>query len=233
MAQRDSGYARKARDAYMTPPWVTESLLSVLGARLTAGDRVWEPAAGTGQMVDVLRRRGLAVYASDIEPTAAAIGRDFVADALGEDTPPNIITNPPYILPLCDRFIATALERTREARGLVAMLLKIDYDSARTRAPLFAQHPAWGLKIVLTDRIHWFDPEMPPPGEKQASGPSENHAWYVWDWRWAGSKSGLSARIAYRGAPEPVKAAIAAKRAAIEAAIKRRDAAHKDLLEAA
>lgn len=33
------------------------------------------------------------------------------------------------------------------------------------------------MRLVLTDRITWFDPE---PGK---AGPSENHAWFVWDWR--------------------------------------------------
>ena len=59
--------------------------------------------------------------------------------------------------------------------GRVAMLMRIDFDSAVTRTDIFRDHPAWGEKLVLTKRIKWFD-----DGNK--NGPSENHAWYCWDW---------------------------------------------------
>ena len=48
MSQRGSGYERKALDLYDTPAWVTAALLPHLpGVRA-----VWEPAAGSGKMVE-------------------------------------------------------------------------------------------------------------------------------------------------------------------------------------
>jgi hypothetical protein len=54
------------------------------------------------------------------------------------------------------------------------MLLSVDFDSAKGRANLFRDNPAWAKKLVLTKRIVWFE------GVKS---PSVNHAWYIWDWR--------------------------------------------------
>ena len=53
-------------------------------------------------------------------------------------------------------------------RGLVAMLLRTDFDHAASRLHLFSKCPAFTRKVVLTKRIVWFD------GPKAA--PSFNHA---------------------------------------------------------
>ena len=166
MSQRGSGYERKALDLYDTPAWVTAALLPHLpGVRA-----VWEPAAGSGKMVEALRAGGLTVEASDI-----AGGKDFLTSA-----PPveldAIVTNPPYML--AREFIERALLLMRP-RGLVAMLLRTDFDHAASRLHLFSKCPAFARKVVLTKRIVWFD------GPKAA--PSFNHAWYIWDWRHRGS----------------------------------------------
>jgi hypothetical protein len=90
MSQRNSGYTRKECDKYMTPSWVTEALLPHLRKGF---ERIWEPAAGTGQMVTVLERVAR-VHASDIEPD----GCDFLACNQTPDNCEAIITNPPYKL---------------------------------------------------------------------------------------------------------------------------------------
>jgi hypothetical protein len=70
MSQRDSGYERKERDSYETPAWVTEVIVKYIN-----GNRcVWEPAAGSGKMAEVLRRHGMEVSATDI-----TTGDDFLA----------------------------------------------------------------------------------------------------------------------------------------------------------
>jgi hypothetical protein len=69
---------------------------------------------------------------------------------------------------LAVKFIEHALELV----PIVAMLLKIDFDSGRTRQHLFRNCPAFACKIVLLDRIEWF------PGEY---GSSTNHCWMIWD----------------------------------------------------
>ena len=62
---------------------------------------IWEPAAGRGAIVKVLRAAGHTVVASDI--TAYDFELDFVADFLATVLPPPgcgmVVTNPPYGMP--------------------------------------------------------------------------------------------------------------------------------------
>lgn len=168
MSQRDSGYERKERDLYETPEWVTECLLDTA----LLGPDVWEPACGSGKMVAVLRR-DMAVWESDIDR-----GTDFLAT---RDTPDErvvaIITNPPYAL--AQEFIEHALGLMQPVRGDVAMLLRTDFDHARSRQHLFGGCAQFAQKIVLTRRIQWFE------GSK--GSPSFNHAWFIWDWTHKGA----------------------------------------------
>ena len=46
------------------------------------------------------------------------------------------------------------------------MLLRVDYDSAATRRHLFADNPAFALKVVVTRRITWFEPKIYSPSEE-------------------------------------------------------------------
>src|SRR6516225_8434310 len=161
MSQRYSGYARVADDDYQTPEWVSEILLPHLRkVRL-----ILEPASAGGKMARVLEQAAQ-VITSDISR-----GTDFLSITR---TPADaIITNPPYRL--SREFVERALELTEPKRGLVAMLLRTDYDQAKTRRHLFADHPAFAGKLVLLRRIRWFE------GTK--GHPSYNHCWYLWDWQ--------------------------------------------------
>jgi hypothetical protein len=167
MSQRDSGYARKQRDFYETPAWVTAALIPHLRPIL----RVWEPAAGSGKMVDALGAAGLEVEGSDITD-----GVDFLLERKARNSADAIITNPPYAH--AKEFIEHALRLTEPTQGLFAMLLRTDYDHAQTRTHLFADSPAFAKKLVLTKRIVWFD--------GPSAAPSFNHAWFIWDWRHRG-----------------------------------------------
>ena len=161
MSQRESGYERKERDLYETPGWVTEALLP----HLPSGLVIWEPAAASGKMARIL----LAKLATDIDAHGGNL------DFLVQNMPYGInaiITNPPY--EFAREFIERALHLTKPV-GLVAMLLRTDYDHAKTRQHLFGECRQFAKKIVLTRRIVWFD------GPNAA--PSFNHAWYVWDWK--------------------------------------------------
>jgi hypothetical protein len=177
MSQRSSGYERKERDAYQTPAWVTEALIPHLPWREDIS--IWEPAAGSGQMVAVLKRH-FPVVASDIES-----GVNFLATS---PTSANaIITNPPYAL--AREFIEHALWLTEPSQGMVAMLLRTDFDHANGRQHLFSRCAVFAKKLVLTRRIVWFE------GPKAA--PSFNHAWYVWNWQHVGVPT-----LAYGCGPE-------------------------------
>jgi hypothetical protein len=62
--------------------------------------------------------------------------------------------------------------------GAVAMLLRTDYDHAKTRQHLFGKCSSFAKKLVLTQRIQWF--------EDSKGQPSFNHAWFIWDHRHKG-----------------------------------------------
>jgi hypothetical protein len=150
VSQRESGYERIERDLYETPEWVTTAVVPHLGL----ATRLWEPAAGGGKMAKAL--------------TAA----DFLAQRhapLEITYPHGIVTNPPYAL--AAEFIEHALDLMRPS-GMVAMLLRTDFDHAKGRAHLFAGCKAFAKKLVLTKRIVWFD--------RPGAAPSFNHAWYIW-----------------------------------------------------
>jgi len=169
----ESGYARLADDAYRTPAWVTEALLGAVDLR----GSVWEPAAGEGDMVEVLERGGRFVFATDIRASNFRTSVDFLAPnshwAISA-RPDSIVTNPPYAL--ADAFIRRALDLTETVRGMVAMLLPHEFDCAASRADLFARHPAFACKLILTRRIRWV-------GFDDRASPRNNHAWLIWDWR--------------------------------------------------
>ncbi len=174
MSQRNSQYARLADDRYITPAWVTEALCDHMHLPMN----LWEPAAGNGAISRVLKERGYNVLASDLkgDPEQGIEERNFLLTIWGEVTRRGIISNPPY--DHAQKFVEHALSLMQPDRvhgGVVAMLLRVDWDSAKTRAHLFRDCPAWTRKIVLTRRIKWI--------EDSTGSPSENHAWYVWKWR--------------------------------------------------
>lgn len=167
MSQRDSGYERKERDLYETPAWVTHALRPHLPDIAS----VWEPACGGGKIVDVLSDWGM----SAIDSTDIDSGFDFLFETARPVEA--IITNPPY--ELATEFVEHALRLMEPCDGLVAMLLRTDFDHAKSRSHLFRDCRAFWKKVVLTRRITWFEPA---PGAKGKS-PSFNHAWFIWDWK--------------------------------------------------
>jgi hypothetical protein len=164
MSQRASGYDRRPNEDYPTPHWVTATLADLFGYLKSRALQVWEPAAGAGALARALTAEGFRVIAT----------RD---DFLKRTEPPPltdaIVTNPPYgedrRSDLACAFIRHAL---RLDVRIVAMLLRVDFDSGKTRVDIFRDHPAFAGKIVLLDRIKWFE---------GPSAPSDNHAWFLWD----------------------------------------------------
>jgi hypothetical protein len=187
MSQRASGYVRRADEDYPTPAWVTAAIAGYLARHAL---HIWEPAAGKGALAKALTAEGFRV---------AATTDDF----LRHRAPPHsrvdaIVTNPPYG---ADRRGVLACAFIRHALSLevriTAMLLRVDFDSAKTRVDLFRDNPTFAGKIVLLDRIKWFD---------GPSAPSDNHAWFVWD------RASTVGRpwTAYAEAARPAKARAAA-----------------------
>lgn len=200
MSQRSSGHARIPLDLYQTRErWVAEALaerFSLVGAR------IWECAAGDGLLAQSLEALGANVIGTDIAGPFTRF--DFTSD---DPAPARvrhvdaIVTNPPYGErgALALRFIERGLTRIRPGHRKMAMLLPVDFDSAKTRAHVFADCFEFTGKIVLTKRIRWFDPE---PGKKNMS-PSVNHAWFLW----SASRDRTASPKLFYGPREPMKVA--------------------------
>jgi hypothetical protein len=173
-------------DFYDTPPVAVEALLR--HERLP--HRIWEPAAGKGNIVQVLRQHGHEVIATDLNnrgcpdcldrvdfllpnafPAFTGAGltpQSFWQGALSADA---IVTNPPYVL--AEEFVATALERA----PLVIMLMRLAFYESDRRSHI--------LENCGLARIHVFRKRLPLmhrdgwQGKKANSGMA--FCWMVWD----------------------------------------------------
>jgi len=165
-----SNYVRKENDLYQTEPWATEALLR--NYPFSNSPKIWEPAAGNHLMADVLREAGAVVVTSDIATYDRPhdLTFDFLGAGLARVDFDGIITNPPYGKSnrTAVKFAERALER---CAGFVALLLTAKFDSGKTRTHLFRDNPRFAAKIVLLDRIQWFEGDH---------GGTEDHCWLVW-----------------------------------------------------
>ena len=161
--------AERGDDLYETPAVAVHALLRV--ERLPI--YLWEPAAGRGAIVSVLRSMGHLVLASDLvdygDPTHFP-RRDFLMEKL----PPGcqcIITNPPF--KLAEEFVAHAIEIC----PLVIMLLRLAFLESQGRTRILEE---CGLA-----RVHVFRKRLPMmhrdgwKGRKASS--AMPFAWFVWD----------------------------------------------------
>lgn len=167
MSQRNSGYERKERDLYETPEWVTQELLRVI----PAPSFVWEPACGSGKIAKLFEPNVLSTDVYDTYHVSEPV--DFLKVSTSPVEVDAIITNPPF--DLATEFCRHAVELMRPCQGMVCMLLRCDFDHAKTRTDLFRDCPAFAMKLTLLRRIVWF--------ERKGAAPSFNHAWFIWDWK--------------------------------------------------
>jgi hypothetical protein len=174
VGKHETGYARIDRDFYPTPAWVTETLADFISVQ---GKSVWEPACGDGRMSEALAAAGARVFSSDIVDRGyRAFDRkfDFISSCSSPLLFDAVITNPPFGGQgrLAERFITAGIARIGD--GFLALLLPVDFDSAKTRAELFGRCPQFVGKLVLTRRIKWFEHPTRPGMQ-----PKENSAWFV------------------------------------------------------
>jgi hypothetical protein len=163
MSQRSSGFDRRPNEDYATPAWVTAIVARYLRRQFITD--AWDPAGGEGKLANALAAEGFRALAT-------------TDDFLKRTQPPDgdveaIVTNPPYG---ADRRGDLACAFIRHALSLdvriVAMLLRVDFDSGKTRVDLFRDNRLFAGRIVLLDRIKWFE---------GPSAPSDNHSWFIWD----------------------------------------------------
>jgi hypothetical protein len=156
-------------DLYETPESAVVALLRIETLPL----RIWEPAAGRGAIVNVLRAHGRHVIASDVADYGFPL--DFASDFLTTTLPPRgcgaIVTNPPY--QFAEQFVAHAL-------GLcprVIMLLRLAFLESERRTNILEQR---GLA-----RIHVFRKRLPMMHRDGWTGPRASSAipfaWFCWD----------------------------------------------------
>lgn len=164
-----SGYIRKTNDLYETPPWCTQELLEAF-PQIGAFCPIWDPAAGNHAITDVAKSRGHSVFTSDIATYQRV--HDLEQDFFAFDSPfsGDIVTNFPY-----GSQNRLAVKCIRHALwicpGWVAALCGYTIDAGKTRRDLFDENSRFHARIVLSDRIQWFD------GEHKNSS---DHAWFVW-----------------------------------------------------
>jgi hypothetical protein len=154
-------------DFYDTPHVAVHALLRV--EKLP--HRIWEPAAGVGNIVTVLRQAGHEVVATDLNDRGCPDCIDRIDFLLPTDCHCDaIVTNPPYAL--AEQFVARALERA----PMVVMLLRLAFMESERRSHILERR---GLA-----RIHVFRKRLPMmhragwEGRKANSGMA--FAWFCW-----------------------------------------------------
>ena len=161
--------AERGFDLYSTPPCATEALLRV--ERLPHW--IWEPAAGRGAIVNVLRDHGHAAIASDIIDYGFPL--HFVGDFLKQTKAPVgtecICTNPPF--KIAAKFVAHALDMCPR----VIMLARLAFLESERRTAI--------LDRGKLARVHVFKRRLPFMHRDRWAGARASSAiafaWFVFD----------------------------------------------------
>ena len=169
-AQRHTNEER-GLDHYDTPPEALHALLKVLP--LPTSTRIWEPCAGTGNLVQVLRARGHRVVASDIADRGCPdcyLTDFFTVRELSLDCEV-ILTNPPYRW--VEKFVRHALELKPK---LLILLLRLAFYESERRCDILENCGLMHVfqfrkRLPMMHRATWN-------GKKANSGMA--FAWYIW-----------------------------------------------------
>jgi hypothetical protein len=136
--------------------------------------RIWEPAAGRGAIVDVLRAGGLEVLATDLIDygiPGQSGHRDFLLERELPDGIELVLTNPPF--KNANEFVEHALQLCPR----VVMLLRLAFLESERRCPILENR---GLA-----RVHVFRKRLPMMHRDGWSGPRASSAtpfaWFCWD----------------------------------------------------
>lgn len=155
-----SDFARRPRDAYMTPPEAITPLLPFLHP----AERFCEPCAGDGKLRDFLVARGhVCAAAWDIHPKGPRIRQvDATTRRIGNITA--FITNPPWSRDILHRMIEHFT-----AQATTWLLLDADWIHTRQAAPYW---PRCSL-ILSIGRVKWI-------ARSKHTG-KDNCCWYKFD----------------------------------------------------
>ena len=179
--------SRDGLDLFPTPPWAVRGFIHHMLPKII-GKKVWEPAAGKGHMVHVLRGLGCDVFASDIVDHGQ-LGEplDAVGDFLCEMSPVEpsfadgsgqadwIFSNPPFNAAAA--FLKMALQRADN----VALLCRIAFLEGQGRYnELFTSHPP-SIVAVHAERVPMCKDVWDPTLSSASC-----YAWYVWSGQGSG-----------------------------------------------
>lgn len=163
-------YSERADDLYETPP---EAVLALIGVELLP-HRIWEPAAGRGAIVEVLRSAGHEVAASDLrdydDPRCLGIatGIDFYQTSAAPEGFDCILTNPPFRESGPERFVSHGLKLCRH----VIILARLTFMESKrpilesgtwvralpfkSRLPMMHRNSWTGRKNTNPTAFAWF-----------------------------------------------------------------------------
>lgn len=174
-ATNRAGSSRSPNDFHETPAWSVRAILPQLPKRC----RYLDAGCGSGAIGSVVAKEGtpfglVSGVEVDVELAnrAASIGMvvetaDFlqIPNKEWEDTQV-VISNPPYTLAM--EFIQKALELVRPNMGTVAMILRIPFLAARSRAEFHQTNPS--DVFILPKR----------PSFTGGGTDATDYAWFVW-----------------------------------------------------
>lgn len=195
-----SGYERNRLDRYWTHPWMTKELFRNIDGfgGIFIPMPVWECAAGRGDMSRTIKEQHhihdgqkyhASVYSSDLDMSEfdESIGPghersfldEFELPFIGDLPCASIITNPPYNEPrgIADKFIRHGLGFFDQGVQFMAMLLRSEFSSGKSRADMFGKCHHYMGELVLTTRPRWDygDPDAP-----ETAAPRHNFSWFLW-----------------------------------------------------
>jgi hypothetical protein len=161
-------------DAYSTPPVAVEALLTVE----SLPHRIWECAAGRGNIARFLRDRGHSVIASDIVHYDFPL--DFEADFLSQRRAPAgtelILSNAPY------RYCAEFVDHGLTLCSRVILLCRLAFLESECRSRI--------LDTGTLAAVHVFKKRLPMMHREGWTGRRASNAmpfaWFVWDRNHAG-----------------------------------------------
>lgn len=173
-------------DDFPTPPWATRALMEFLASRNIPLQMmsVWEPAAGRGDMLGVLKQtfgrwEGTDLYPYPIKDSWVRHGVDFIGPSglefgrgMWGNGPDWVITNPPFNV--AKAFADTALAFARTGVALLCRLQFLEGGDRSGRAQLFREKPP-AYVLQFCERVPMFKARLDPKGSTATA-----YAWFVW-----------------------------------------------------
>lgn len=158
---------RDVHDFFSTDPVAVYSLLD--RERFTT--HIWEPACGSGNIVNVLRDLNFSVFATDIVDRGCC---DQLFDFLKEDfeITTDLITNPPYSK--ATEFVRKTLDSMRGGFK-AAFLLRLSFLEGQARRELFDLYPPEKI-YVFSKRLACYKDGIVDPNLRSAV----SYAWFIW-----------------------------------------------------